>query len=97
MEIIQETEKAAQRLEQHNFPEKGEKLRQDVSSILHSAHNNPHRHQNNLSKIEQKGLKILQGKIKKEEISVIAHDKGQGFVTLEPQDLKDKAKAAFKM
>ena len=88
MDIIQETEKAAQSLEHQNLPEKGEKLRQDVSKILHSLNNNPHRHKSNLTTTEQKGLKFLQQKIKSNEIAITAHDKGQGFVTLEPETLK---------
>ena len=95
MEIIQETEKAAQNFERQNLPEKGETPRQDVSAMLHTARNNPHRHKNNLTETEQKGLKILQNKIKKKELSVNAYDKGQGFVTLELESLKSKAKAAF--
>ena len=53
------------------------------------------KHQSNLSHVEQKGLKLIQQKIKNKEISITAHDKGQGFVTLEPDALKEKAKAAF--
>ena len=47
-----------------------------------------------LTTTEQKGLK-LQQKIKIKEIAITAHNKGQGFVTLKPESLKEKAKAAF--
>ena len=70
-------------------------LRQDVSQILHTSINNPHHHKTNLTPIEQKGLKTVQKKIKDGEISITPHDKGLGFVVLEPQALKDKATAAF--
>ena len=95
LDIIQETEKAARSLETKGQPEKGEKLRQDVSSILHTASQNPRRHTSNLTTTEKKGLKILKQKIKDNEIAITPHDKGLGFVTLDPQSLKDKATAAF--
>ena len=95
MEIIQGSEKAAQELERQNLPEQAEKLRQDVAVSLHSLNNNPSRHKSNLTQTEQKGLKILQEKIKNKEISITPHDKGQGFCVLDHEDLKNKAKAAF--
>ena len=95
LDIIQETEKAARSLEIKGQPEKGEKLRQDVSAILHTANQNPKRHTSNLTTTEKKGLKIIKQKIKDNEISITPHDRGLGFVTLDPQSLKEKATAAF--
>ena len=89
------TEKAAQHLERKGFHEKGEKLRQDVSQILHTAVDNPQQQRSNLTTTEQKGLNIVQEKIKNEEIAVAPHDKGIGFVIQKPEILKAKAKAAF--
>ena len=73
-----------QNLKRLGHYEKGEKLRQDVSSILHTSRNNPHLHKSNLTDSEQNGLKILKQKVKDGEISITPHDKGLGFVTLEP-------------
>ena len=84
MDIIQETERAAQSLERQGQRENGEKLRQDVSKILHTSANNPRRHTTNLNETEQKGLKLIQAKIKNKEIAVAPQDKGMGFVTLPP-------------
>ena len=95
LDIIQETEKAARSLEIKGQHEKGEKLRQDVSAILHTANQNPRRHSSNLTTTEKKGLKIIKQKIKNNEIAITHHDKGLGFVTLDPQSLKEKATAAF--
>ena len=95
MEIVHKTEMAAKSLEYKGEREKGEKLRQDVSHILHQSMNNPHLHKPNLTQTEQKGLKQLQNKIKEGEIAITPHDKGIGFVTLEPEKLKEKATSAF--
>ena len=95
MEILQETEKAAQALERAGAADNREKLRHNVYNILHTAYNNPQRHKSNLTETEQKGLKVLKQKIKDNEISVTSHDKGLGFVTLKPEELKQKATAAF--
>lgn len=95
MDIIHETEKAAISLASKGLHEQGEKLRQDVSKVLQHSINNPHLYQSNLDQHERKGLSILNKKIKNKEIVVAPHDKGIGFVTLEPDSLKQKAYAAF--
>jgi hypothetical protein len=66
-----------------------------VSKVLQHSINNPHLHQSNLDQHERKGLSILNKKIKNKEIVVAPHEKGIGFVTLEPDSLKQKAYAAF--
>jgi hypothetical protein len=44
---------------------------------------------------EKKGLASLQKLIKDKKLAVAPHDKGLGFVTLEPKKLKEKSYAAF--
>ena len=95
MNIIHQGEIAAQNLERQGLPEKGEKLRQDVSHIITEAKNNPQVNKSNLSKFEQKGLKFLKKEIENEKIAVAPHDKGLGFVTQLPSVLDEKAYATF--
>ena len=85
-------EKAAIKLDDNSLPEKVEKLRQDVSEVLLNSVNKPENHTSNLISKEKKRMKILKQVIKKDEVVV---DKGIGFVTFLPQELKDKTYTTF--
>ena len=89
MEIITQIEKAAIQLERAGKRDKASDLRHTTTNILLNAK----QPESNLTKQQKKGLSFFK---RNPDIAVTPFDKGQGFVTIQKNELIKKAEAEFK-